>query len=70
VGEAYDPGGDTTFNVTGSLTGDEVNLTATGGGQTFTTTGTLKNDSNGNPSIVTGSLDNGASFGPAACRLN
>jgi len=70
AGEAYDPTGDTTFKVTGDLTGDQVALTATGGGQTFTATGTLKNDGNGNPSVVTGSVDNGASFGLAACRLN
>jgi hypothetical protein len=70
AGQAFEPWSDTTFEVTGSLTGDQVALTATGGGETFTATGTLTNDADGNPSVVVGSVSNGATLGLAACRLN
>lgn len=69
-GQAFEQSDGSTLDVTGSLNGDDVTLTAVGGGETFEATGTLTNYPDGRPDKVVGVVDNGANFGLAACRLN
>jgi len=69
-GEAFDVIEGTTFQVTGTLTGDAVSLTATGGGITNVGSGTLTKNADGSPDEVQGTFDDGSSFSMVACRLN
>ena len=69
-GEAFDVIEGTTFQVSGTLDGDAVSLTATGGGSTLNGTGTLERNGDGSPREVQGTLDDGSTFSLAACRLN
>lgn len=69
-GEAFNVFDGTTFDVTGTLDGDAVSLTATGGGETVTGTGTLTRFPDGSPDEVQGTLEDGSSFSIVACRLN
>ena len=48
-GQAFDVVEGTTFEVSGTLTGDDVSLTATGGGETLTGNGTLARLAGGEP---------------------
>ena len=69
-GQAFDVVGGTLFQVNGTLAGDTVALTATGGGESLTGTGTLTRDAAGAPAGVQGQLDDGSTFDLVACRLN
>ena len=69
-GEAFDVVEGMTIQITGTLTGDAVSLTATGGGLTNVGTGTLTRNPDGSPSEVLGTFDDGSSFSIVACRLN
>ena len=70
AGEAFDVVSGTTFSVSGSLSGSAVTLSAAGGGETLTGSGTLESNANGSPREILGSLSDGSSFSIAACRLN
>ena len=69
-GEAFDVVEGTTFQVTGTLTGDAVSLTGTGGGTTYVGSGTLTRNPDGSPDELQGSSDDGTTFSIVACRLN
>lgn len=69
-GQAFEVFEGTTYAVTGSLTGDAVSLTATGGGQTLTGTGTLARHTDGTPDEVQGTFSDGSAFSIVACKLN
>lgn len=70
AGEAFDVVSGTTFSVSGSLAGNAVTLSATGGGETLTGSGTLEPNADGSPREILGTLSDGSSFSIAACRLN
>lgn len=69
-GQAFEFEPPTTYQVTGTLTGDVVSLSATGGGSTFTGSGTLTSNPDGSPDEAQGTLNDGSSFSIVACRLN
>lgn len=69
-GEAFEVFEGTRFNVTGTLTGDAVSLTASGGGNTFTAMGTLTINPDGSPDEAQGTFDDGSDFSIVACPLN
>jgi len=69
-GEAFDVYEGTTIQVTGTLTGDAVSLTATGAGGTNVGSGTLTRHPDGSPDEVLGTFDDGSTFSIVACRLN
>ena len=69
-GEAFEVFEGTTYQVTGTLTGDTVSVMAVGGGTTLTGTGTLTRFPDNSPDEIVGSLSDGSSLSLVACRLN
>ena len=69
-GQAFEVVEGTTYQVTGTLSGDAVSLTASGGGTTALGTGTLTTHPDGSPDEVQGTFDDGSTFSIVACRLN
>lgn len=72
-GEAFDLVEGQTFDVTGSVSGDAMSLTATSSAETVTATATVGRDSSGAPVWLDGTLDgdSASSFVQASvCRLN
>ncbi len=71
TGEAFEAFEGTLYTVTGTRNGDDIEVTAVGGGETIVGTGTLSRfDRNGVPRRVFGDLDIGGSFFGVACKLN
>lgn len=70
AGEAFDVVTGTTFSVSGSLSGDAVTLSASGGGESLTGSGTLERNTDSSPREIRGTLSDGSTFSIAACRLN
>ncbi len=68
-GEAFEVFEGQTYGISGTLDGDSVSLTATGGGETIQASGTLTRDAFGDPMALSVSFTNGA-LNAAACRLN
>ncbi|MEL6951579.1 MAG: hypothetical protein AAGM16_15835 [Pseudomonadota bacterium] len=68
-GEAFDIVTGTTFQVTGELDGTAATFNATGGGSSFTGTGTLSLLADGSP-YIEGSLSDGSTISMNGCRLN
>lgn len=69
-GEAFEIFEGTSFQVTGTVNGNMVSITANGGGSSLTGTGTLTRFPDNSPDEITGSLSDGSSFSLVACRLN
>jgi hypothetical protein len=68
-GEAFEVYDGVRFQVTGSVSGDAIMLTATGGGETISASGTISRDTQGNPIGADGTFASGG-FQLSACRLN
>ena len=69
IGEAFETTEGIFFQVTGSVLGDDVSLTATGGGETINAIATIARDMAGEPTAATGVWPEG-NLELVACRLN
>ncbi|MEM8768136.1 MAG: hypothetical protein AAGE43_11870 [Pseudomonadota bacterium] len=69
AGEVFEVFEGITYQVTGSITGDSVTLTATGGAQPIDASGTVVRSGVGEPIALTANFS-GGSLSAAACRLN
>ena len=69
-GEAFNVVDGTLFQVSGTLSGDTISIDATSAGETLTGTASLSRLPDGSPREATGTLNDGSTFGMAACRLN
>ena len=71
TGEAFEATEGTLYSVTGTLTGDELEITATGGGETINGNATVRDrDANGLVEEIYGDLDVGGNFYGSGCKLN
>lgn len=71
TGEAFDVFGGVSFDLSGSVTGANIDIQAVGGGETTNATGMLTFDSAGTPVRVVGDLlGDGGRFDAVGCRLN
>ena len=69
TGEAFETTEGIRFQVTGSVSGDVITMTATGGGETVNATATINRDSAMEPTGATGTWPEG-NINLVSCRLN